>query len=743
MAECNPELWKLKTIKEALEGEVTINGTKRKIVIPLFQRGKRWTKDTKNTFIDSLTKGYPIGSLLFYKTQVDNVDVFTLIDGLQRSSSIKEYLSNPTKFFDVSQINKDAREKLYSLVVVGGNAEAQKTKVDELLTDYIRNLKTYDEYDLLNLYTLFLKEFPILAGKTSEFGTAIRDELNRLKNDYNHLSEIQIPAVVYIGDESTLPEIFTRINKEGKPLSEYEIFAASWPSAEFKIENEQIVEYVLKKYDMLNDTEFTLSGYNRDEKRINKSVNAFEYVFGFSKYITNKYSSLSFYTDIPDDVANQVGFQLINACFNSSHDQIKDVHKIITRFSSNISKFEKAIEDAIEFVDKCVEPILKFKGNNRGKKKGFHSQFQILSLISFAFRKKYNIYDDALGINEDWKTNKQKLETNIWKYYVLDIINKYWSEGGTNKIHSANAENRYLIDLTSEQLGAAYDSYSASLLGRRESKNVAYLSDSDYVILNTIYLTLFTAMDQLSLKKFDVEHIATKDQMKKFIKVTKGEGLPISHIANLCYLPEFENRSKGSKNFYQDTNYLSKAGTTIETIEEKYSFTSKADLEFMDLEYQDGDFEILKHYYVDEFLAGRNKIVRKKFLESLGFENPEENPTPVQEIQSETVFNEQYYRTTKIGRLVREAFNYLSRNGYFSETDIKNLENKDYSLGELGAAYPVLLEADQDPHDSHGSMRYYKDLIEINGRAYYLTSEWFEHDRKLVVPWVKKKLGRI
>ena len=70
-------------------------------------KGKRWTKETKDMFIDSLTKGYPIGSLL-YKTQVDNVDVFTLIDGLQRGSSIKEYLSNPTKFFDISKISKEA-----------------------------------------------------------------------------------------------------------------------------------------------------------------------------------------------------------------------------------------------------------------------------------------------------------------------------------------------------------------------------------------------------------------------------------------------------------------------------------------------------------------------------------------------------------------------------------------------------------------------------------------------------------
>ena len=256
-------------------------------------------------------------------------------------------------------------------------------------------------------------------------------------------------------------------------------------------------------------------------------------------------------------------------------------------------------------------------------------------------------------------------------------------------------------------------------------------------------LTQFKISETYRYRSGSIPKQCVTDQTKKFIKVTNGEGLPISHIANLCYLPEFENRSKGSKNFYQDTNYLSKAGTTIETIEEKYSFTSKPDLEFMDLEYQDGDFDILRLYYVDEFLANRNKIVRKKFLESLGFENAEEVVAPVQEIQSETVFNEQYYRTTKIGHLVRETFNYLSRNGYFSDVDVKNLKNKDYSLKELGVAYPVLLEMDQDPHDSRGTMRYYKDFVEINGHKYYLTSEWFEHDRKLVVPWIKKKLGQI
>ena len=91
---------------------------------------------------------------------------------------------------------------------------------------------------------------------------------------------------------------------------------------------------------------------------------------------------------------------------------------------------------------------------------------------------------------------------------------------------------------------------------RTELKKVASLKSEEYVLLNCIYLKTFTAMDQLSIDKFDVEHIAPKEQMRKLIEACKGEGLPISCIANLCYLPEYVNRSKKDRNFYQDKKYL-------------------------------------------------------------------------------------------------------------------------------------------------------------------------------------------
>lgn len=706
----------------------------------MFQRGKRWDKSKKETFIDSLRKRYPIGTLLFYKTVDGTQEVYTLIDGLQRGTAIKDYLSSPSKFFNLNELSAESLQKIYELIVASGSAEQQKIKINEIILNYVHGLKNYDDFEIFELYGKLASDFPVLNGKLFDFGNAIKQDVKTLKDNYNALCGMTIPAIVYTGEESTLPEIFERINSKGVALTEYEIYAASWPRKEFNIQNEELIEYVLKKYDTLNDSEYSIKDYDRNAKRINKNVNAFEYVFGLSKWLQHKYLSLNFYRNLGDDETNPVAFQLLNACFNTSHNTIKDVHKIITRFSNNISVLENALVNSIEFVNKCIEPILKFKGNNRKDEgKIFHSQYQIMSLVSFVFRKRYDIDDDLLRVRDTWKVSKQKLINNIWKYYVYDILTKYWGEGGTGKIHTANSENRYFDDLTAGQFSTAYDSYIEGMYNRHENRQVSNPSDIDYVLLNTIYVNSFSAMDQLNIDKFDVEHIATKDQMKKLNTKLGGCGLPISHFANICYLPEFENRVKKANNFYQDKEYLNKAGTTIEIIEDKYSFTKKEDLEFMGLEYEDGDFDVLQTYYI-EFLKNRNKILRTKFLNSLGYEEVVEEITSKKEVKESSTFDSKFFRTTKIGELVRDTIDYLIANDLLSDEDVFNLRDREFSK-KLGIWLPVLVASESNTIDGSGRMRYYSSTINIKGKEYYLCKEWKENMRKPFVEWAKKKIG--
>lgn len=738
MANCTPEFWTLKDIKESLEKEW--NG-KKKILIPMFQRGKRWDKNKKETFIDSLRKRYPIGTLLFYKTVEGTQEIYTLIDGLQRGTCIREYLSSPSKYFKINDIRQESLNKIHNLIDSNKKTQFQDDKINALICNYVHSLKTYEDFEIFELYNMLLSEFPSLGSKSYEFGSAIKEDIRILKDNYNSLSVMTMPAIVYTGEESTLPEIFERINSKGVALTEYEIYAASWPRKEFKIHNESIIEYILKKYDTLNDSEYSIKDYDRNLKRINKNVNSFEYVFGLSKLLQNKYSSLGFYKNLKDDETNPVAFQLLNACFNSQHSQIKDVYKIISRFEEKLDVLENALFDSIEFVNKCIEPILKFKGNNRKDDgKIFHSQYQIMSYISFAFRKKYDTSDGNLKVLDTWKESKIKLISNIWKYYVYDIITKYWGEGGTGKIHSANTENRYFKDLTFLQFSTAYDTYSESLIDRHENKQVLKPSNIDYVILNTIYVNSFSAMDQLSIDKFDVEHIATKEQMKFLNKVTNGYGLPISHIANLCYLPEYENRSKGSKNFYQDASYLKKSMYTIHEVEEKFSFTSRADLEFMDLPYSESDFDTLQLYYL-QFLNNRNNLIKKKFLFSLGFDENENNKAETSTQNSNDRFDDKFFRVTRIGELVSTIINYLAENNKLDNNDIFSLMDREFS-STLGCWLPVLAREEENTKDNSGRSRYYSKKIKINGTEYFLCKEWREESRTKFVPWAKNILMR-
>jgi len=110
--------------------------------------------------------------------------------------------------------------------------------------------------------------------------------------------------------------------------------------------------------------------------------------------------------------------------------------------------------------------------------------------------------------------------------------------------------------------------------------------------------------------------------MKSLIAICKSDGLPISSIANLCYLPEKVNRSKGPKTFYQDVNY--KKHIDLDEVEKKYSFTKAEDLEWMEMPYNSFDAEVLKEYYMT-FLNKRFKKQKEMFYDSLNIEAADED----------------------------------------------------------------------------------------------------------------------
>lgn len=116
------------------------------------------------------------------------------------------------------------------------------------------------------------------------------------------------------------------------------------------------------------------------------------------------------------------------------------------------------------------------------------------------------------------------------------------------------------------------------------------------------YLPIFTAQDQADHSKYDVEHLATKNLMKKCLDRYNGDlRLPIGSIGNLCLLPQKENRSKRDKTIYSDGKYLTKSTYTLADLESKFTFTEQSDLEWLeDTTLDKAQFEARYMQYIDK-----------------------------------------------------------------------------------------------------------------------------------------------
>jgi len=139
MASCTVENWTLMDLASALQD---MQKDKKRIAVPIFQRGKRWKPQQQKIFIDSLIKGFPVGTMLFHEEKdEDGKRTYILIDGLQRGNCIKKYMNNPTEFFYDSSISDEFCKSL--LQEINSDEEQNYHVVRALLTKFIKEQKTF------------------------------------------------------------------------------------------------------------------------------------------------------------------------------------------------------------------------------------------------------------------------------------------------------------------------------------------------------------------------------------------------------------------------------------------------------------------------------------------------------------------------------------------------------------------------------------------------------------------------
>ena len=187
--------------------------------IPSFQRGIRWQRADAAKLLDSLWRGYPIGTLLFWETHAEagevtfgtvripggtRSDALWVVDGQQRLMSLARVLLAPAP-------DKDAFALYFDL-----DEEAFVAPPKDRAADPSRYLPMTEVLESERLMQWVFEH----AADQSE-------RRERAFTVGKRIREYDIPAyLVRTEREETLREIFGRINSTGQQLKDSEVFDA-------------------------------------------------------------------------------------------------------------------------------------------------------------------------------------------------------------------------------------------------------------------------------------------------------------------------------------------------------------------------------------------------------------------------------------------------------------------------------------------------------------------------------------
>lgn len=193
------------------------------IKIPQFQREFVWSKAKSAKLLDSIVKGYPIGTFILWKTNerlrsIRNLGGVSLpetpkgdavkyvLDGQQRLTSLFVTLKGLT-------IHRETHEEDYSQFWVDLTASEHEEIV--LMETAGRN-----EKQVIQLKDLLSGDFAYLASFQKELQDRIRTYKNRIES-YQFSAILMKDAAIDVATE-----VFTRLNVGGEPLSVFEIMVA-------------------------------------------------------------------------------------------------------------------------------------------------------------------------------------------------------------------------------------------------------------------------------------------------------------------------------------------------------------------------------------------------------------------------------------------------------------------------------------------------------------------------------------
>jgi len=137
----------------------------------------------------------------------------------------------------------------------------------------------------------------------------------------------------------------------------------------------------------------------------------------------------------------------------------------------------------------------------------------------------------------------------------------------------------------------------------------------------------------------------------------------------------------------------------------------------------------MRGFQLVNMFGGERRVSRKRTVKTA-----DNNADSNDEVVSTDALSE-----FKIGKIAQTLLRKELENGKVSDDEIKSMQTREYSKTAFDLNYPLLV-AEGSEFDS---VRYYSKPLVINGKQYYLCSQWFEvpanNDRPFLLAWLVKQ----
>lgn len=530
-----------------------INGNS--IILPKYQRGISWTLPRQQKLINSIRRGFPVGAILLAKSveASNGTESYRIIDGLQRTTAIRRFYAEPTKYVGTSDDDYlDEWREFASWV--GSEVLGQMlspAQVNEMLSGILK-MSPSGQIDRLDLYRSIiargsnatldsLEGNSELESRAKSFVDSVKDELN--------LANVKIPVIIYRGPDEDLPLIFERLNSQGVSLSRYEIFAAKWQSVVVDVDAD--VFRAIKTFYLQRLEDATLEIENVDVDGTPTEVTLFDYLTGLGQVLASQFPVL-----FSEEWAGTIAFQITSVAHRLHPNKmsgLEDAVRGATPSEIRLEKFRRAVIAVCTDVDRALRGRLNLNLNSQGRGKSFagHTEFQIATIVTRLLVEHFDTatWDEVVSSNQ-----RKNLDQYVRRWYLADRVRRIWGNAGDTQfykrvwsieedVHLPNRDT--LLRYSDQDLDAALESWFVDEMGRNDQVRKRVTNETQ-LVLRYFYYSKLSVQDEEE-EVFHIDHLVPI----KWWRELRSKGIafsgPINSIGNLCLMYKADNSTKRDK----------------------------------------------------------------------------------------------------------------------------------------------------------------------------------------------------